>query len=338
MANTYTQLAVDTFQRADENPLSDGGLWSTAAGFSAMKLVSHLAEGSTFASCLSDFSGVSWPADQYAEMIWSAGNLGPALRFNGTSAYVLEVVSGSQWWITIRPADTILVTGAAQTLSAGDVLRLEIVGTTINSYRNGTLIVTIVDATLASGTPGIWANNPSGQASQWDGGSIYAGTVSSIGLVPSSVTYPTTSTGTVTLSVAAPTGGIVVNFTSSDTTIATVPASVTVLAGQTTATFTVTSLNKTGTSNITGSIGGGSSAFATLSVTASATTWSPVDSRAIKPNSATYRTVQGSQIDDVQTSSNSAVPGVDSRIAAIKPTDSRISPNIPQNSRKAPPF
>jgi len=46
-------------------------------------------------------------------------------------------------------------------------------------------------------------------------------------------------TGTVTLKDAAPTGGVVVTLSSSDTHAATVPATVTVLAGDKTATFTI---------------------------------------------------------------------------------------------------
>lgn len=65
--------------------------------------------------------------------------------------------------------------------------------------------------------------------------------------------------------------------------------------------------------------------------------WSPVDSRTVKPSSATFRTIQGAQIDDVQTSANSAVPGTDSRTAGAL-VDCRVSPNAPQNSRVAPPF
>lgn len=61
--------------------------------------------------------------------------------------------------------------------------------------------------------------------------------------------------------------------------------------------------------------------------------WSPIDSRVAKPNSATFRVVNGSQIDDVQTSSNAVVPGVDSRKS--KPV---ASGTYPQNSRTAPPF
>lgn len=44
------------------------------------------------------------------------------------------------------------------------------------------------------------------------------------------------------------------------------------------------------------------------------------------------RNVQNTLIYDVQTSSNPAVPGTDSR-AAGAPVDSRQAPNIPENSR-----
>ena len=59
-------------------------------------------------------------------------------------------------------------------------------------------------------------------------------------LNPGTVTGGANSTGTVTLSAAAPAGGAVVTLTSSNTNAATVPASVTVAAGATTATFAIT--------------------------------------------------------------------------------------------------
>jgi hypothetical protein len=60
-----------------------------------------------------------------------------------------------------------------------------------------------------------------------------------------------TATMTVNLSAPAPAGGYVVQLSSSDTTVATVPTSVTVLAGQQNADFTVTSLTKAGSVTIT---------------------------------------------------------------------------------------
>lgn len=76
----------------------------------------------------------------------------------------------------------------------------------------------------------------------------------SISIAPPSVIYPATAVGTVTLETAAGVGGVVVTLLSSDTSIATVPASVTVTQGNTTATFTVTSLKKAGTVEISGQV------------------------------------------------------------------------------------
>ncbi len=66
-------------------------------------------------------------------------------------------------------------------------------------------------------------------------------TLSTLTLNPTTVTGGVqSSTGTVTLSGPAPTGGAAVTLTSSSTSTATVPASVTVAAGASSATFTVT--------------------------------------------------------------------------------------------------
>ncbi len=64
--------------------------------------------------------------------------------------------------------------------------------------------------------------------------------ISSLRLSPTSVTGGVSSQGTVTLTSAAPSGGAVVALSSGNTAVASVPASVTVPAGATGATFTVT--------------------------------------------------------------------------------------------------
>jgi trimeric autotransporter adhesin len=65
-------------------------------------------------------------------------------------------------------------------------------------------------------------------------------TVSGVSLNPTSVTGGNSSQGTVTLTGPAPSGGLVVTLASGNTAVATVPASVTVPAGATSATFPVT--------------------------------------------------------------------------------------------------
>jgi hypothetical protein len=65
-----------------------------------------------------------------------------------------------------------------------------------------------------------------------------------------------TATWTVSLNGAAPTGGLVVGLTSSRTSVATVPASVTVPGGSSSATFPITMLSSGHTTTITASVAG----------------------------------------------------------------------------------
>ena len=93
-------------------------------------------------------------------------------------------------------------------------------------------------------------------------------TLSSVSLNPTSVTGGNSSTGTVTLSGAAPSGGAIVTLSSSNSTAATVPSSVTVAAGATSATFAVsTSAVSTSTQVTISASFGGVIQTATLTVT-----------------------------------------------------------------------
>jgi hypothetical protein len=74
---------------------------------------------------------------------------------------------------------------------------------------------------------------------------------------PNSVTGGTPSMGTVTLSGPAPAGGVAVTLVSSNTTAVQVPASVTVAAGATTATYSITTSTVTSARTVTISARGG---------------------------------------------------------------------------------
>ncbi len=110
-----------------------------------------------------------------------------------------------------------------------------------------------VTTAAVANTTGVTINASSGGTTASGSLTVATPTPSSVSLNPTSVAYPVTSTATLTISGVAPTGGAVVNLASSATTVATVPASVTVAAGQTTTTFTVSSQNvaSSGTSTIT---------------------------------------------------------------------------------------
>ena len=91
--------------------------------------------------------------------------------------------------------------------------------------------------------------------------------LAAIALNPASVTGGNASQGTASLTSAAPSGGAVVTLSSSNTTAATVPASVTVPAGALNATFTVSTASVTASTPVTISgVYGGATRSATLTV------------------------------------------------------------------------
>ncbi len=91
-------------------------------------------------------------------------------------------------------------------------------------------------------------------------------TLSSFGVNPTAVTGGNPSTGTVTLSSPAPSGGTVVSLSSNQPGAASVPASVTVAAGATTASFTITTFPSAGTTVQLAATLGTSTVFAALGV------------------------------------------------------------------------
>jgi hypothetical protein len=82
--------------------------------------------------------------------------------------------------------------------------------------------------------------------------------LSSLTVSPTDLVGPGSATGTVTLSSAAPSGGFTVDLTSDNTAAATVPPSVTVPAGSTSTTFTVSTKEVTNAQSavIIGTVGG----------------------------------------------------------------------------------
>jgi hypothetical protein len=115
-------------------------------------------------------------------------------------------------------------------------------------------------------------------------------TLSSITLNPTSVNGGTSSTGEVTLSGPAPSGGTVVSLSSSNTAVATVPASVTLAAGNSVAAFQVTTVSvaSTTTVNISASQAGASQQqTASLTVTPSPAPGPTLTSLILNPSSVT---------------------------------------------------
>jgi hypothetical protein len=110
--------------------------------------------------------------------------------------------------------------------------------------------------------------------------------LSSLSVNPTSVTGGNSSTGTVTLSGAAPSGGAIVTLSSSNPTAARVPSSVTVAAGATSATFAVSTSAVAASTTVTISAAyGGATRSASLTVTPASPPPPTLSSLSLNPTS-----------------------------------------------------
>ncbi len=183
-------LAIDSFQRANENPLSNGGNWTTVTSENANQIVSDVCEGSTASARNSSFfSGIAWPNDQYAEITLAGapgnsaavGVIARCAAAAETYFYALMTNNGAgNFALTLnhRLAGSSHATGTVNGFSpvAGDVLRIQAIGTTISAWYNGVQQISVTDANIASGSAGLY-NQPSStlsgaQISRWDGGNF----------------------------------------------------------------------------------------------------------------------------------------------------------------------
>jgi hypothetical protein len=202
---------------------------------------------------------------------------------------------------TAPPTPTTLYTGTVG--YGGDVLKSADGGTTWSGTRltdlggvSAVAIDPLTPTTIYAGT-----SSAGGVLKSTDGGTTWNATgpitwlhISSVSLNPASVIGGNTSTGTVTLTAAAPDGGAVVALVSSSS-VASVPASVTVAAGATSADFTVsTSPVVVGASTsvwISGTYGGARS-YASLTVTPAANLSSfTLDPTSVRGGTASIGTV-----------------------------------------------
>ena len=205
--------------------------------------------GTTLGVLKSTDGGVSWNAaglSGVGVLSLVIDPLTPTTLYAGTSSGGVFKSSdgGASWRLTG-------LTGA------GDVLTLAIDPLTPTTLYAGT------------STSGVYKSTNSGGNWSPTGSITWPHDISSISVNPTSVVGGSRSTGTVSLSVAAPTGGAVIALGSDPGNVATVPTSVTVPEGATSADFTVSTSPVTGAIEATiWGLYGGASASAVLTVTA----------------------------------------------------------------------
>lgn len=200
------QLASDDFLRADTTTL--GANW-TKNGSGDIGIVSNQAKFNAggVGFCSSMYTGISWAGvpDQYSQCALKVGesgkDYGVHVRGGGSSD---GTVSG--YYFVINDTDAAITLGSSSfsvgiykatggtgtfaaigasvtglTISANDVVYLEVAGTTLTAKINGVTILSRTDSAIASGNPGIYISGSGGTTvlDDWAGGSVSAGAAAS---------------------------------------------------------------------------------------------------------------------------------------------------------------
>ena len=163
-----------------ENPLSEGGVWTALTAYwqHVTKASGLKVDGAVLGNdCAARYTGVTFTADHYSEITLAATPTGGQLFFQyalarmNTTAACYELTTAPDVSTTTIQLFKLDNTGAGtqigtnitlgSAMAAGDVMRLECIGTTLNVRYNGTIVRTATDSTLTTGQPGVgaWAQN-----------------------------------------------------------------------------------------------------------------------------------------------------------------------------------
>jgi hypothetical protein len=176
-----TVLATDTFNRADN--VSLGANWSSVVSMvSGCRILSNQVTSNSASGSGSRYTGVSFPADQYSQAVIGVAlpGGGPTVRADSSGNFYLFTIDSPGVSAT---ALMLKYTGSFSTLDTrscsavvGDVIRLEVSGTTLTGKVNGTVVSTVTDTAIASGNPGlhIYFFNPALSLDDWEGGDLAA--------------------------------------------------------------------------------------------------------------------------------------------------------------------
>ena len=183
-----TLPATDDFNRADENPLSDGGKWSTVSGFNNFKLLSkkiYTASGGN------SEVGMYWNSDSFNNDQYSQARLGAnsasnqwsqkALVRSSASAkttYMFGNDDGSNYLFQkyVAGTNTQLGSSVSQSAVLNDLIKVTVTGTTIEGFINGVSQGTRTDSSIASGAAGLAVYyGASAWGPTWEGGNVGGG-------------------------------------------------------------------------------------------------------------------------------------------------------------------
>ncbi len=174
---------TDTFTGADGTPLSSyNANWVVPTG--VFRIQSNAVQPqNSFAISVAGWTGDTFANNQYSEVtvgpaIASGTYVGPAVRVNTSNgdSYVL-LADGGNLVIQRQGTSPVQLSGDTTAIAAGDVMRLEIIGTALTAYKNGVLVsgISTTDSNFTSGVAGIAGHHDGGSYIEtWTAGDISA--------------------------------------------------------------------------------------------------------------------------------------------------------------------
>lgn len=178
------QLANDNFNRADNADL--GAAWDVLPTRTNCQIVGNRARAGALgnANSTESYNGITWPADHYSETTLGAnlnatGAAGPAVRCSiadWTQYAVICDTAGAHLLKFVAGAFTAIADYTAVPPVTGDVVRLEVQGTNLTVYINGTKVLgPISDPSIATGRAGIYIEEVAAgdhEIDAWAGGVV----------------------------------------------------------------------------------------------------------------------------------------------------------------------
>ncbi len=191
----------------------------------------------TVATITATYSGVNQTATLTVTPLLSSVALSPSSVFGGSSSTGTITLAGP------APAGGAVVTLASNNAAATVPASVTVAaGATSGTFAVSTSgVATTTVATITATYSGV----------NQTAALTVTPLLSSVALSPSSVFGGSSPQGTITLAGPAPAGGAVVTLASNNTAVATVPASITVAAGASSGTFTVSTVSVTATTAVT---------------------------------------------------------------------------------------
>ena len=175
-------MASDDFNRANETPLAPPWVKAFGADFN---LVSNAVQGTTSANSLWYYNGSASSADQFSEATMASavpGNdWGPAVRVGGAGdqdCYFFDQYNGAGGGLSKFVAGQFsTITTGGSPIATGDSQRIEVEGSAIRGYVNGTQKHSATDTSISGqgDGAGLFIYEAGGAIDNWSGGDLGGG-------------------------------------------------------------------------------------------------------------------------------------------------------------------